>query len=200
MKKIYFLAPVLMAMTFWVFAYTDHNVESANFIATKWVINDHSQNPLDYNLDFNITRREMLKVTMKLSGKDVVDTCSGKFSDMPSSDWGCKYAEEALSQGFIAANATYRPNDNVTQIEALKMIMKAKWLERDAADDWRAGYVSKAQTEDIVDLGYFDYNQMATRGWIFSSSARTYSDFTYEAADSNLDPDVEDLINSLLDL
>lgn len=57
---------------------------------------------------------------------------------MPGSDWGCKYAEAALENGYIAANKTFRPNDNVTQIEALKMIMQAKGLEKDSNTDWRA--------------------------------------------------------------
>ena len=200
MKKIYLLVPVISMIALSCFAYTEHNIQGANFVAEKWIINDHSDNVLNYNLDFNITRREMLKVTMNLSGKTVVDTCNNSFADMGASDWGCKYAEAALTEGFIAANANYRPNDNVTQIEALKMIMLAKGIQRDQADDWRAGYVSKAQSEDIVDTGYFNYDMNATRGWIFSGAARTYSDFTYETPEANLDPDVEELINSLLDL
>ncbi len=200
MKKIYFMLPLFSFFVVSAFAYTEHNVQSANFIAQKWIINDHSANILDYNLDFNITRREMLKVMMNLSGKTVMDACSGKFSDMGKSDWGCKYAEAALKEWYIAANAKFRPNDNVTQIEALKMIMQAKWIVRDSNNDWRAWYVSKAQSEGIVDTWYFDYDINASRGWIFSSAAKSYSDFTYSATTPDLDPEVEDLINSLLDL
>ncbi len=65
-----------------VFAYTEHNIQSANFIAKKGIINNHSVNPLAYNLDNKITRREMLKVMMNLSGKSVIDSCERKFSDL----------------------------------------------------------------------------------------------------------------------
>ena len=200
MKNIY-IALILVCFTgVWVFAYTEHNIQSANFLATKGVINDNSANIADYNLGDHITRREMLKVMMNLSDVVVSDNCNGSFSDMNSSDWGCKYAEAALTAWFIAANTNYRPDDNVTLIEALKMIMQAKEIVRDENTDWRAGYVSKAKTEDIVDEGYFEYDLKATRGWIFSSSARSYDDFTYTEADVEIEPEIEELFKSLLDL
>jgi hypothetical protein len=68
----------------------------------------------------------MAKVTMKLSETTVEDMCSGKFSDLTSADWACKYAEAGLAQGFFAANPTFRPMDSVTKIEALKMVMQAR--------------------------------------------------------------------------
>lgn len=80
------------------FAYTEHNIQSANYLATQGVIVDNSGNIKAYNLDSNITRREMLKVMMNLSGKTVTDTCNGDFSDLSSSDWGCKYAQAALDE------------------------------------------------------------------------------------------------------
>lgn len=201
MKKIFLITPLLLLIgTSFVYARTEHNVQSANFLATKGIINDNSKDILKYNLDFNITRREMLKVMMNLSGKTLGTNCSGKFEDVSSSDWGCKYAEAALANGYIAANSKFRPNDNITQIEALKMIMQAKGLEKDANSDWRAGYLSKAQKEDLVDTGFLDYNLSALRGWIFSTSARSYDDFSYIAPDVELTPEEEELFKFLLEL
>jgi len=80
------------------------------------------------------------------------------------------------------------------------MIMQEKEIVRDDNTDWRAGYVSKAKTEEIVDEGYFEYDLKATRGWIFSSSARSYDDFTYTEADVEIEPEIEELFKSLLDL
>ena len=105
-------------------AYT--SLEAANKLATLGVIVDNSSNPSDYRLGDTITRREMLKIMMKLSTVTVDDSCEGKFADLPASDWGCKYAEAALANGMIAANANFRPDDNVSKIEALKMIFKAR--------------------------------------------------------------------------
>ena len=200
MKKSLLTVLLILSLSASAFAYTEHNIQSANFIAGKWIINDNSTNIAAYNLGDHITRREMLKVMMNLSGKTVASTCSWKFSDMKSSDWGCKYAESALTEGFIAANSTFRPDDSVTLIEALKMIMQAKGIERDENTDWRAGYVSKGQSEEIVDAGYFEYDVKSTRGWIFSTSARSYDDFVYEEPEIELEPEIEELFKSLLDL
>lgn len=70
---------------------------AANRLAALGVIVDNFSNPAKYNLDGSITRREMLKVMMNLSSVEVGTTCEGKFADLKSSDWGCKYAEAALS-------------------------------------------------------------------------------------------------------
>lgn len=200
MKKII----ALWLITFWsiasVSAYSEHNIQSANFLASKSVINDNSWDILDYNLDFNITRREMLKVMMNISGKTVTDTCNGNFNDVNTSDWGCKYAEAALREGFIAANTTFRPDDNVTQIEALKMIMQANSIARDENDDWRAWYVSKANSSGILTEAYLNYDLSAVRWWIFSAGARSYSDFSYEEPEIELTPEEEELFKFLLEL
>ncbi|NDK09635.1 hypothetical protein GW846_02550 [Candidatus Gracilibacteria bacterium] len=193
-------------------AATDLEIQAANFLATKNIINDNSLDIVQYNLDSNITRREMLKVMMNISGKTVADTCSGEFSDMNGSDWGCKYAEAALTAGFIAENNTFRPNDQVTQIEALKMVMQAKGLERDAAQDWRAGYVSKAQSENIIS-GDIIYDTKANRGWIFTAGAKADASFEYKAntsvensvdttngSDPDISPEIEELFNSIFEL
>lgn len=162
-----------------ILAYTDHNIESANFLAENNIINDNSFNPAWYNLDDNITRREMLKILMNLSWKEVVDRCLWAFKDIARDDWGCKYAEAAVKEWFIAQNTNFRPNDFVTQIEALKMIMQWKNIIRDDADDWRDWYKTKAQKLWIIDDIYLEYDKSAVRWWIFSNSARTYDNFTY---------------------
>jgi S-layer homology domain len=156
-------------------AATESEKTAANFLAKKSIINDNSADISKYNIDMTITRREMLKVMMNLSGKSVGTSCSGKFSDLDASDWGCKYAEAALENGYIAANKTFRPGDSVTEIEALKMIMQAKGLTKDENADWRAGYVSKAISEKLIDASFW-YDEIAQRGWIFLVGARSYSD------------------------
>jgi len=120
---------------------------------------------------------------------------------MSNSDWGCKYAEAALKEGFIAGNNTFRPNDSVTQIEALKMIMQAKGIARDENEDWRAGYISKAISENLIQET-FNYDYQAERGWIFIIGAKTYDDapeFTNTETDV-MSPEVEEVIDFFLNL
>lgn len=201
MKKIIIWVILSVLCVSSLSAWTPHNLQSANFIAEKWIINDQSLSPIEYNMDFKITRREMLKVMMNLSWKSVNDFCLGAFSDLDSSDWGCKYAESALREWYIASNEQFRPNDNVTQIEALKMTMQAIDMARDTNDDWRAGYVSKASREKLIDDEYLDYDENATRGWIFSNAARSYDDFSYTNSPVEIDDSaIDELFNSLFDL
>jgi len=150
-------------------------VASAAFLADMDVIESRDSSA-EYNLDAEITRREMLKVMMNMSGKTVLDTCDGEFDDMDSSDWGCKYAEAALANGFIAANASFRPNDSISQAESLKMVMQARGIERDENDDWKAGYESKAMSQWVISSS-LNLNANAKRGMIFNIGARTYSNF-----------------------
>ena len=142
----------------------------------------------------------MLKVMMNISGKSFPDVCTGKFEDMKANDWGCKYAEAALDAQFIAANRNFRPNDLVTQIEGLKMIMQARWIAREKNEDWRVGYVKTAQKQDIISESYLDFNFPALRAWIFTTSARTYDDFDYVEPQYQLTPEEEELLRFLLDL
>ena len=72
-------------------------VEAANTLAGLGVIADNSSTVSNYRLGDTITRREMLKVMVNLAGLTVENKCEGKFTDLPSTDWGCKYAETALS-------------------------------------------------------------------------------------------------------
>ena len=199
MKKIILILTFLCVISVWktVFAFTDLHIEASWFIAQKGIINDNSADITQYKLNENITRREMLKVMMNLSWKQVIDQCTGKFWDIQSQDWGCKYAEAALSEWFIAANSNFRPNDNVTQIEALKMIMQAKWIQRDENSDWKKWYISKGQSEWLIREEYLDTDKNGLRSWIFLTAALSYNDFSYND-DIILDEDTENFFNMLL--
>jgi hypothetical protein len=105
----------------------------------------------------------MLKVMMNLSDVEVENVCEGKFADLKASDWGCKYAETALKAGFIAANPKFRPDDNVSKVEALKMVFKARGLQRAQNEDWRAGYVEAAVEKNLISKAFTDYNTSAKR-------------------------------------
>lgn len=158
-------------------AYTDYDLTAANFLAKEWIIKNWNNNPEKFELDNNITRREMLKVMMNLSWLEVQDKCDWSFKDLISSDWWCKYAEKALNWSFIAPNEYFRPNDNITKIESLKLIMQAKYLAKSDAEDWRKWYVEAALTAGILNDSFDDYNTLATRWWIFNIWANTYSNF-----------------------
>lgn len=190
MNKFLLLLVVFVLSLSQVSAYDQIDINAANFLADKWII----ESSTEYNLNSTITRREMLKVMMNLSEKEVSDTCEWKFQDLNSNDWGCKYAEAALAEWYIAANDTFRPDDSVTQAEALKMIMQARGIsaayiedysERKISD-WREAYEIWARYNQLLWFGWdtekvwldlVEYNKNATRSFTFLTSARTWDDF-----------------------
>ncbi len=146
-------------------AYT--SLEAANELSTLGVIVDKSANPADYRLGDNLPRKEGVKVMMNLSSITVEDNCAGKFSDLPASDWACKYAETALANGMVAGNATFGPDRLLSKVEALKMVFQGRDLERNDNADWRAGYVEAAVEMGVADASFSDYDTPVTRGQFF---------------------------------
>ena len=149
-----------------------NDVDAANALAAAMVIEDKSSNPSAYRLNDTIQRKEALKVMIKLSDKVASEgSCTSPFADIADSDWACKYAVAALDAGFIAANDNFRPDDKVSKIEALKMVMQARGIAKDAnTEDWRAAYV-KAGVEAGVAETFSDYDTSSTRGVMFTWAA-----------------------------
>lgn len=175
------------------------SVDAANKLATQGVIVDKSANPADYRLGDNITRREVMKVAIQLAAcQDVsVNTeYKGEFSDVPSTDWAWKYAETAVDNGFIAANATFSPARNVTKAEALKMIMNAAQVAKaDGESNFWAAYVKGGVDAGIVS-SFSDYDTAATRGWIFNAAASALEAGTCGASTDNTTDIIDQLLGS----
>jgi hypothetical protein len=170
---------------------------AAEKLASLGVIVSQS-NSADYRLGDSITRREMLKVMMKLSNITVEDKCEGKFADLPASDWGCKYAETALAHGMIAANPNFRPDDQVSKIESLKMIFKGLGIEREENADWKAGYVNTAVAKGLVS-NFSDYDSAGSRAFIFSGAANGVEIEEEQVTEEEDDLDLSGLFGDLDD-
>ena len=149
-----------------VFAYTQKEKLAADFLSYKDIINTQ-ESVKNYGLDRKITRREMAKVTLKLSNININDICSLKFEDLKTWDWGCKYVESWLKYWFFAKNSKFNPDKNISKIEALKMVMKWRKISKDITNDWREGYVSSAIKSWLLEKSFSDYDTLATRWWIF---------------------------------
>lgn len=147
------------------------SLNSANNLANLWIIEDKSSNPSLYRLWDSITRREMLKIAMKISWEDVWNECLNNFKDVSSDDWWCKYTTKALKLWYIAANDYFRPDDNITQAESLKLIFKARNIMREENSDWMQWYFNTALSLWLID-SIWSYNKNASRWWIFIASDR----------------------------
>lgn len=152
----------------------EESINYANTLAQKGIIVDNSKNPKVYNLSDTISRREMLKIMMNISGSEIWENCEQKFSDLPVSDWWCKYAQKALELGFIAPNTTFRPDAPVSKAESLKMIFQAKGIQAAKDTDWRVWYTKKA-IELWYTSAFSDYDTQAKRSFVFEVAAKTFS-------------------------
>jgi len=169
MKKI-FSTFCLLSLTLSTYWYTQKQLNSANTLADRWIIVKQSD-PTLYKLDNNITRKEFMKVFVNLKGEPVQDTCNGYFRDVLN-DWGCKYIEWSLKWWHIARNDDFRPNDSITKAETMKLILKARGIDRiQNGGDWRFVDMLTAYKKWIIEDPYYDYDTIATRGWIFEIAA-----------------------------
>ena len=168
MKKI--IAVWIVSLFFlWLWsvsAYTQKEKLAADFLSYKDII-VAQEDANKYELYKKITRREMWKVTLKLSWLAVWNTCNWTFSDLKSWDWGCKYAELWVTKWFFAKNSSFNANGDISQIEALKMVMKGTGIKKDDTSDWREWYVSAAVRYGLLEESFTDYDTKATRAWIF---------------------------------
>ncbi|NUJ97847.1 S-layer homology domain-containing protein [Candidatus Gracilibacteria bacterium] len=185
------------------FAFSGSEGVAANFLAGKGYITNNSTNVSAYRLDDGITRKEFMKIVAKINGATVAEKCEKKFSDVDAGDWGCKYIEWALSKGFVAKNTSFRPNDSITITEALKLIFKARNIEKKYnTSSWQADYINSAYDLGMIGEKYSNYTSLATRGWIFFVSSKTFSDFVVTEEDELKfdDASLEAELNDIFDL
>jgi len=192
MKKIFSL--IILSLFFinlnFTFAYTEKEKLAWDFLSYKDIINAQEKAEY-YELDKEITRREMSKVTIKLSGVSISDNCSEIFEDLKKWDWGCKYAEIWVKNSFFAKNKNFNPDNNISKIEALKMVMKARKIEKEDIEDWKEWYVKSAVKSWLLEEKFSDYNTKATRWWIFVLAQRSI-EYSWNDEDINL---IEELLN-----
>lgn len=200
-KKFAYLLIIGLISSIWIYNFwfaADSYIDAANKLAQDWVIVDNSSNTSAYRVNDNITRWEMAKVTLNLSGKEISETCNWLYQDLKSTDWACKYAETWNKYGFFAANAQFRPADNITKVEALKMIMQARGIEKWTNSDWRLAYVEAALVNGIITSAFTDYNTYAIRWWIFDIATREANEWICTWDVCNFDPIIDNLLDELL--
>ena len=104
----------------------DHidNVTSNNIMSGNLTRNS----TINFMPDSYVTRAEALKIVYKAAGRSDLPECendqSSGFSDVFMNDWYCKYTQDALKNNYIAHNSTFRPNEEATRAETVKLISK----------------------------------------------------------------------------
>ncbi|MDD3646577.1 MAG: S-layer homology domain-containing protein [Candidatus Gracilibacteria bacterium] len=155
------------------FAYTSTQLDAANSLANKGIINNNSTNPSAYNLDQNVLRQEIAAVTRGVARVPKNGSCKNMFKDLSATkpnSWACVNVEPLVENNLIAKNENFRPEDYITKAETLGMLIKAIGFDYsyDTTNPkgWQEQIVDFAVSKGIVDR-FTDYDTKATRGWVF---------------------------------
>ncbi|MDD2487569.1 MAG: S-layer homology domain-containing protein [Candidatus Gracilibacteria bacterium] len=75
----------------------------------------------------NISRVELLAMTFTFAKTQVDSNSPSVFSDVLNTDWFCKYVMKAKKESIVSGypDGTFKPNNPVTRIEALAIILNA---------------------------------------------------------------------------
>ncbi|MDP4011793.1 MAG: S8 family serine peptidase [Candidatus Roizmanbacteria bacterium] len=143
----------------------------------KGVINGKAEGK--FEPDSQITRAELVKIVVNLYGIDVPASLSEKpFSDVEIGEWYAPYVSAAKTAGLIGgySDGTFKPNQAVSRVEALKILLEASKKDLTAetvtfpdtsATAWYAKYINYAKTKGLVDgykNGTFGPTKNITRG------------------------------------
>ena len=179
-KIISFLFLFLLVITIsFASAYTNTQLDAANNLANRNIINDHTLDPENYNLDQNVLRQEIAAVARWVAWLDKKITCENIFSDISSTNpntWACFNVEILVDNDLIATNEIFRPEDNITKSEAIAMLIKAIWFDYNydfsSSKWWQEQIIEYAVWKKIVE-NFTDYNTDATRWWVFEVANTT---------------------------
>lgn len=158
------------------------NVDYANSLAQRGIINNHSDNPEKYQLDSNVLRQEIAAVARgvyesrlwKKIWSEKKSDCDNIFDDVSSTEpnnWACYSIESLVDNDLIASNESFRPEDNITKAESLWMLIKAIWFDYSfnpkSDDSWQEQIVDFSVWSWLVEK-FDDYDSEASRWWIFN--------------------------------
>ncbi|NVP17366.1 S-layer homology domain-containing protein [Candidatus Gracilibacteria bacterium] len=179
MKKIF-----LVLLSFLVFSqsfasytavkYSTTEIEAANSLASRGIINNNKDNPEKYNLKDFVLRQEIAAVSRGVAGLPKKSFCEGIFSDVSAvkpNTWACLSIEPLVDKGLITKNSEFRPEHNITKAETLGMLIRSIGFDYSFdpknPKSWQEQIVDYAFSKGVIKSKFTDYNTYATRGWVF---------------------------------
>ena len=160
-------------LTSTTYAFTAEMLNSANSLAAKEIIKNHSGDSEAYNLDLNVLRQEIALISRRVSGVEENSSCRNLFKDVTSTTpntWVCNNVEALVENDLISANEYFNPERNISKSEALIMFIRSIGfdftIDENSSKNWQQQVVEFAVANEVVE-NFTDYNVDAKRGWIF---------------------------------
>lgn len=173
------LASLLVSAQAYAFNDVNSNNPDAtaiNFLQTQNIVSG-SEDGL-FHPELSLTRCELTKIALKVANITPVPSSRASFSDVPTSSWCHEYAYTARSHGILNGypDGTFHPNQAVTEIEALKIIINSLEVTLPSvtedmyldvrSTDWWAPYIKFVRDNHLSDMpasGNYGINQTFVR-------------------------------------
>lgn len=126
----------------------------------------------NFNPDANITRAETATIICRLMGveDEIATPRHPTYDDVPTRHWASGYIAKATELGIFNGDGTgnFRPGDNVTYQEMIKMLVCMGGHEKDAqeAGGWPNGYIAIAKDLGITTGLRFDQTAKVPRSTV----------------------------------
>lgn len=146
--------------------------QAVNELSALGVINGYEDGT--FGPDKLVTRAEITKMIVDALGEGS-QAASGsgintQFTDVTGAHWAAGYVSTGVADGFIAGmgDGTFAPDDNVTYVQAQKMLVSAIGYETYAqgAGGWPSGYKTWAATRGITKGVSANDNDQLTRAQV----------------------------------
>lgn len=135
----------------------------------------------NFNPGANITRAEMATIICRLLGveEEIVTPRRQTYDDVPTRHWASGYIAKATELGVFNGDGTgnFRPSDNVTYEQVIKMLVCAMGYEPEAqrAGGWPNGYLTVAEDLGITAGIHFAATANAPRSAVVTLIYRAIS-------------------------
>src|SRR3989339_134031 len=128
------------------------------YLQDKGVIEGYEDG--SFKPDQDVTRAEALKLILVGSGiaTEELETYEFPFSDLENGAWYLQYIDKGYELGIVGGyeDGTFKPNQNVNLVEALKMLLTAKGVDLSGIDvetsDWFAPYIAYSENLNLIEL------------------------------------------------
>ncbi|MFA6528300.1 MAG: S-layer homology domain-containing protein [Candidatus Gracilibacteria bacterium] len=128
------------------------------YLQEKGVIEGYTDG--SFKPDQDVTRAEALKLILVGSGITIEEltTYEFPFSDLENDAWYLKYINKGYELEIISGyeDGTFKPNQNVNLVEALKMLLIAKGVDLSTVpvetSDWFEPYTAYAENLNLIEL------------------------------------------------
>lgn len=148
--------------------------DSIRLIFDKGIVGGYPDG--SYQADRIINRAELLKIIVEAAYLDEFESFggSGCFTDVDPGLWYTKYVCFAQSRNIVGgyADGSFRPDQNINFVEALKIAMIGFEYGYVAGDPWYWNIVSDASDNAFIPLDINAFDEELTRGQMADMIAR----------------------------